>query len=158
MAMRREHQTIVTREPVIAAHAETAASEHESVAVHEDGWSLARGYMGVFNALVGFVLLVVEIALGFRLAFALAGANAANGFVDFIYDVSRPLVSPFEGIVNEQVSGSSVFEPETVIAMAVYAVVAIIIVAFVNILTSAPAPVRTEAVTRDRHTHVDGEI
>ena len=44
-------------------------------------------------------LAVVETLLVGRLAFLLAEANANNGFVNFIYDVSKPLAEPFQGIV-----------------------------------------------------------
>ena len=37
----------------------------------------------------GFLLLVLETVLAFRLAFQLSGAISTNGFVDFIYDVSQ---------------------------------------------------------------------
>jgi uncharacterized protein YggT (Ycf19 family) len=119
---------------------------------------MARGTMRMVNSVIALVVLVVEAFLVFRLAFALGGANPNNGFVDFIYDVTKPLVAPFEGIFAQTVDGDTVFEPETVIAMAVWLLVALLLVAIVNIFLSAPAPARTEAVTRERHAHYDTEI
>lgn len=142
-------------EPVVVEHAEAAAAESERVTTHADGWTMARGGMRMFNSLVALIVLVVETLLAFRLGFALGGANQNNGFVDFIYDVSKPLVAPFEGIAAHEVSGRSVFEPETVIAMAVWLVTALLVVAAVNILIAAPAPTRSEGVTRERHAHYD---
>ena len=110
------------------------------------GYALARAWMRTFNLFVGFLLLVLETMLAFRLAFQLAGANSANGFVDFIYDVSHPFQALFAGIANHSTSGSTVFEPETVIAMAVWAVVTILLVVFVNVITTAPAPSERSAV------------
>ena len=134
------------------------AGESEVVRDYPDGFSVARGFARTFNMLVAFVALLVETVLAFRLGFALGGANASNGFVDFIYDVSAPFVAPFETIRNEEIVGDGVFEPETFIAMAVYAVAAILIILFVSIITSAPRTgPATNVVTRERHAHVEEE-
>ena len=151
----RDRRDVVDDPVVVRDHRDAVAEEGEVVTRRADGYSLARGWMRVFNMMVGFILLLIETALAFRLAFKLAGANAGNGFVTFIYDVSNPFISPFKGIVNHSTSGKAVFEPETVIAMAVWAVVAILLVVLVNIVTSAPAPSKREAVSRERYTHVD---
>ncbi len=152
------HRETVIVEETRADHAEAATAERESVTTHADGWTMAQGGMRMFNSLIALVMLVIEALLGFRLAFALGGANPNNGFVDFIYDVTKPLVAPFEGIFARSVDGDTVFEPETVIAMAVWLLVALLLVAVVNIFMSAPAPARTQAVERERHAHYDSGI
>jgi hypothetical protein len=162
MTVRREVETI-DEEPVAVRedrvsyreHGHASADEGEVVTRHPDGFSLARGWMRTFNLLVAFMLFLLETLLAFRLAFKLSGANPNNGFVNFVYDLSHPFVAPFEGIASRSTSGSSIFEPETVIAMAVWAVVAVIVIALVNILMSAPAPVEREAVHRERYAHLD---
>ena len=53
----------------------------------------------------------------------LVGANAFSGFADFIYTISSPFARPFIGIVPPSVSGNSVLEWSTLIAMAVYTVI-----------------------------------
>jgi hypothetical protein len=146
---------IMEDDPQVVDHREGIAQEGETVTRHPDAYSLARGWMRTFTMMIAFLWLLVETALAFRLAFMLGGANPGNGFVNFIYDVSRPFVAPFEGIFSESRSGSSVFEPETVIAMAVWTIAAIIFVALVNVLTSAPAPVERESVSRERYAHMD---
>jgi hypothetical protein len=148
-----DDEPIVTRDGY-AAH----AGEEEVVSAYPDGLSVARGFARTFNLLVAFVALLVETLLAFRLGFALGGANPNNGFVNFIYDVSAPFVAPFETIRNEEIVGGGVFEPETVIAMAVYAVAAVLIILFVSIITSAPrtGPTRN-VVSRERHAHVEEE-
>ena len=161
MTMRRDkpaghHPVAVVDKPVIVRdHRETVAEEGEVFTRRPGGYELARGWMRTFNMVVGFLLLLVETVLAYRLAFKLGGANANNGFVNFTYDLSNPFISLFKGIANHSTSGSSIFEPETVIAMAVWAVAAIILVVLVNIVTSAPAPVEREAVTREHYAHVD---
>lgn len=150
-----DHPVVVDDPVVVRDHREAVAQEGETVTRRPDGYTLARGWMRMFTMLIGFVLLLVETALAFRLAFKLAGANAGNGFVNFMYDVSNPFISPFKGIADHSTSGDSIFEPETVIAMAVWAVAAILIVVLVNIVTSAPAPAQHETVSRDTYRHVD---
>jgi hypothetical protein len=157
MTVRRDETGhVVVEDPVIVRdHKEAVANEGEVVTRRPDGYTLARAWMRTFTMFVGFLLLLVESALAFRLAFKLGGANAGNGFVEFIYDVSNPFISPFKGIANHSTSGSTIFEPETVIAMAVWAVAAIFLIVLVNIMTSAPAPVEREAVHRERYAHLD---
>lgn len=135
-------------------HADSAAGESETVSSYVGPANVAQAWVRWSQAVVAFALLVVESALIGRLVFALTGANAANGFVNFIYDVTGPLVSPFEGIASEQTSGNGVFEPETLIAMSVFGVAALLIVAFLGLASSAPAP-RTDVVTRESHAHYD---
>jgi hypothetical protein len=152
----RRSDTVVD-EPIMD-HRETAGTVSERVTTRGDSWSMARGGMRMFNSLIAFVLLLVETLLAFRLGFALGGANRANGFVEFIYDFSKPFVAPFKGIFAHDVSGKTVFEPETVIAMVVWAVLAVIIVVAVNILMSAPSPTNTKEVTREQRTHFDRSL
>src|SRR5439155_261724 len=73
--------------------------------------SVARGWIGVFAAWMGIALAVVEVIIGFRLGFLLAGANPSNGFVDFIYDISDPLTDPFQGIFTNRSVDGGIFEP-----------------------------------------------
>ncbi len=139
----------------VRGHAEGVPHIDEVRTTRPDNYTLARGWMRTFNLFVGFLLLVLESVLAFRLPFQLGGANSTNGFVDFIYDVSHPFQAPFVGIANHSTSGSIVFEPETVIAMTVWAAVTILLVVFVNVMTSAPAPSERESVSRDRYAHID---
>lgn len=152
---RRNVAVVEDADPAVRGHAERAAHSDDVRTTHADSYTLARAWMRTFNLFVGFLLLVLESVLAFRLAFQLGGANSTNGFVDFIYDVSHPFQAPFAGIASHSTSGKTVFEPETVIAMAVWAAVTILLVVFVNVITSAPAPSERESVSRDRYTHID---
>lgn len=143
----------VTDEPVtntVAAADETVAEEQ---VVHSDGWNTARGFVRTFGLWILVALAAVDTLLGFRLGFLLAGANPTNGFVDFIYDVSKPLVDPFGGIaVNRAVDGAGVFESASLIAMIVYAVAALLLIAVLWAITAFPSPGgERSAVTRTRH-------
>jgi len=136
---------------------QTVASNDETVAeeqvVRSDGWNTARGFVRTFGLWILVALAAVETLLGFRLGFLLAGANPTNGFVDFIYDVSEPLVDPFGGIaVNRVVDGAGVFESASLIAMIVYAVAALLLIAVLWAITAFPSPTGEHSgVTRTRH-------
>lgn len=73
---------------------------------------------------VWYLLGLLEALLAFRLFLKLAGANPAAGFSRFIYGITYPFVAPFLNVFRiTQVEGS-VFEWTTVLAMAVYLLLA----------------------------------
>lgn len=73
---------------------------------------------------VWYILAVMEVLLGFRVALKALGANPFSGFTGFVYALSNPLALPFNGILATTVSGNSVFEWSTLIAALVYALFA----------------------------------
>lgn len=74
--------------------------------------------------IVWYILGVLEVLLGFRFILKLLGANQGAGFTDFIYTLSSPFVSPFLNVFGVTRVVGSVFEWTTLLAMAVYALVA----------------------------------
>ena len=107
------------------------------------GWDLARGWVRSLGAVIMVALAVVETLLVFRLGFLLAEANSSNGFVNFIYDVSKPLAEPFQGIA----ANSGNLEYASAIAMGVYAVAALLLIAAVFALTPGPSGAGEKVVT-----------
>src|SRR5437870_5253804 len=89
---------------------------------------------------IGISLAAVEVMLGFRLGFLLAGANPSNGFVDFIYDISDPLAEPFQGIVSNRGVDGGTFEPASIIAMLVYLVAGALLIALILATRSGLVP------------------
>lgn len=79
----------------------------------------------------------LEALLAFRLVFKLAGASMASGFVRMIYGLTGIFIWPFEGIFRrgfaQGVETTAVLEPATLVALAVYAIVAWGIVKLVRI-------------------------
>jgi YggT family protein len=85
---------------------------------------------GMVYAIVGFI----EALIGLRILLRLLGANPASGFVDWIYDWSTPLVTPFAGIFGQEASvtgqgvvTTSVFDWTALIALIVYGLLGAII-------------------------------
>lgn len=80
----------------------------------------------IFRAyqLIWYILAVIEILLGFRMALKAVGANAMSDFASLIYVISSPLAVPFSGILPSTISGESIIEWSTIIAAVVYALIA----------------------------------
>ena len=86
-----------------------------------------------------FILGILEIMLLFRFVFKLSGANPNSGFVSFIYGMTQMLILPFRGIfpvaTTDGAVALGVFEPQTIVAMIVYSVLAWGVVQFIGILS-----------------------
>jgi hypothetical protein len=75
--------------------------------------------------LIWFIASVIISLLALRFILILLGANRGNVFVDFIYTISYPFAWPFFGMFNYDLEyGVSRFELSTLIAIAVYALLA----------------------------------
>jgi uncharacterized protein YggT (Ycf19 family) len=74
--------------------------------------------------IVWYLLAVIEVMLGFRMALKALGANQASDFTSLIYAVTDPLALPFRGILPNTISGASILEWSTLTAAIVYALVA----------------------------------
>lgn len=73
---------------------------------------------------IWYVLGFVETLLVFRIFLKMLGANSSIGFTNFIYSLTSPLASPFNGILGLSISGNSIIEWSTIIASIVYLCVA----------------------------------
>lgn len=74
--------------------------------------------------IIWYILGVIEVILSFRIVLKLLGANPLSGFTNFIYSISEPFSSPFAGILRTSASSGMILEWSTLIAMAVYAIIA----------------------------------
>jgi hypothetical protein len=86
-----------------------------------------------------FLFGVLEILLTFRLFLKLTGANVTSLFVDLVYSLTGWFILPFEGIFrrlfSQGLETTSVFEPSTLVAILVYAVLAWGIVKLIRIFS-----------------------
>jgi len=93
----------------------------------------------VVARIVWFLAGILLVLLAFRFALVLMGANPANGFANFIYTVSHPFAAPFFGLFGYSLRyGVSRVELSTLVAMAVYALVAFGIARLVTIREPEP--------------------
>lgn len=134
-AVDRQDETVVTQQPGYAA---TEQFTRDVAAERQ-----LKLYQ--FTRIVWTVLGILEVFLALRFVLKLIGANPASGFAVFIYGLSGLFTAPFTGLVSTWVSGQTVLEVTTLIAMAVYALLFWGVVRLIPILTDR-ARVRT--VTR----------
>lgn len=80
---------------------------------------------------------IVDVVLLVRMVLKVLAANPHAGFSSFIYAISDALLIPFRGILpSTTVTGRSVFELSTLIAIVVYALVAFGLARIVSIAFS----------------------
>ena len=87
-------------------------------------------------AVVGFVVGAVDIFIAARFLGKLLGASSQSAFVNFIYQVSSPMVAPFTGIFGNGGSTNNSFETASLVAIAVYAVIGWGLVVLIRIVTA----------------------
>lgn len=79
----------------------------------------------VARRVIWYIAGIIIILLALRIVLLLLAANQGNGFVDFIYSLSSIFASPFYGIFGYTPHyGEFYFEISSVVAIAVYALVA----------------------------------
>ncbi len=107
---------------------------HHQFIREEPAESLPSYWQATLTNVIWFVSGVILILLAFRFLLTLLGANSGNGFADFIYFTSHPFVAPFFGLFSyQQQFGAAHFEAYTLVAMAVYWVVAWLLTSLVNL-------------------------
>lgn len=73
---------------------------------------------------VWYILGIIEVLLAFRFVLKLFGANPAAGFTSLVYGVTQLFAAPFLNVFRVARVQGSVFEWTTLLAMAVYWLVA----------------------------------
>lgn len=139
-AMERREETVATVQP---GYTTTEQS------VRDVG---AERRMNVFQItrLIWTVLALLEVMLGLRFLLKLIGANAASGFGGFVYGITGLFVTPFVGLVSTWTSGDSVLEVNTLVAMAIYALLFWGIVRVGGMLMERGGARTTTRVTREQ--------
>ncbi len=98
-----------------------AGGEVEHTVIEERfGLSAAMRMRNLLMSLVGAALAVVLVLLGTRVLLLLFDANMNNSFADLIFNLTAPLVAPFESIANDRAVGDGLFEVSTIVAMGAY--------------------------------------
>ncbi len=73
---------------------------------------------------IWYVLGVIEVLLALRVVLKALGANPSSGFAVLIYALSSPFAIPFSGLFGTTITANSVIEWSSMIAAAVYVLVA----------------------------------
>ena len=85
--------------------------------------------------IIWWVVGLIDILIAIRFLLKMFGANTTAAFVRFMYDLTWPLVAPFHGIFNTAQEGRSIFEPESLVAMAIYALIGWGIVSLIRLMS-----------------------
>ena len=143
VAVDRREETVVTAQP---GYSTTEQSVHDVAAERR---------MNVFQVtrLIWSILALLEIMLGLRFMLKLIGANAASGFGGFVYGTTSLFVKPFANLVSTWTSGASILEVNTLVAMAVYALV---FWAIVRVLSMVMERTGNRTVTRSTREQTAG--
>jgi len=75
----------------------------------------------VLARVVSFVFGTIEVLIAMRFVLLLLGANAATGFVSFIYDLSSIFMGPFNAVLKTTTTSGATIEWSALVALAVYA-------------------------------------
>ncbi len=70
------------------------------------------------------IVSIIIVILAFRFMLLLLGANPDATFVEFVYAISAPFIAPFEAVFPDTEMDRAVFEWNSLLAIAVYAVIA----------------------------------
>jgi predicted ATPase len=87
-------------------------------------------------AVVGFIVGIIDIVIAARFLGKLLGASAQSAFVNFIYQLSAPMVAPFTGIFGDTATRTNTFETASLVAIVVYAVIGWGVIVLIRILTA----------------------
>jgi uncharacterized protein YggT (Ycf19 family) len=105
------------------------------------------------STIIKFFFGILEGLLIIRFLLRFFGANAANGFVNWIYATTQPIVAPFQGIfANPVLSGAFVIEFATLLAILVYGIIAYLVSELIDYLVYQSDAYRHETVD---HNHYD---
>jgi uncharacterized protein YggT (Ycf19 family) len=98
---------------------------------------MAVQFRSVISPLIEIVFTLVEALLGLRVILKFFGANPATPFVNWVYETSEPLLTPFSGMFPAPViEGRFVLEFSTLFALIIYGLIAYLLIALIEYLAS----------------------
>jgi YggT family protein len=89
----------------------------------------------ILKSIVNFMLAVVGVLLGLRFILKLFGANAGNGFVNWIYENSAEILGPFRNVFPAANLDGFVIEFSTIFALIVYGLIGMLAFYLIDVLT-----------------------
>ncbi|MBC8159870.1 MAG: YggT family protein [Roseiflexaceae bacterium] len=129
----------VIHEEVVATPVRTtvASVEHSTTRIPGDRErrlaSLRRN-----QRIIYFIATAIAVLILLRFTLLALGANAENAFANLVYGLSGLFVAPFTTLFGQPTFGNSVFEISSLIAIAVYYLLAWGIIKIVTLTTAPP--------------------
>ena len=141
-------------EPSVDRRDETAVTEEQGYVASErvtrDVAAERRQATFRITQIIWTLVSVLEISLAVRFVLKLIAANPDAGFASFMYGLTRPFLAPFTALVGTPTSGGIVLEVTTLIAMAIYALLAWIVVRIIRVATDRPSARTTTRSVREQ--------
>ena len=104
---------------------------HEQI--FDDTYTRRQNILDRTSRIIYFLVGALEVLLLLRFVFKVLGSDPNSGIVSFIYGLSNPFTVFFNGILSDyKISTNSVLELSTLVAMALYALLAWGIVALLD--------------------------
>ena len=103
--------------------------------VVNDGLGAVEADTGAVTAalVVNYIVGIVEVLLGLRFLLRLFGANPSASFTDFIYNITNPLMVPFQAILPATSEAGAVFDWSILFAMIAYALIGWAVIRLIEI-------------------------
>jgi hypothetical protein len=126
---------------------ETRTTEHETGRTQR---------IATFKAtqLIWLFLGIIEVLIALRFVFRLIGVNPANPFAIFLYGLTNLFVGPFITLTGAPAAGNMVFEISSLLAMAIYLLIAWGLERIVYVIFYRPrGPVSIRQTSVDNHSN-----
>ena len=125
------------------------ASARESLSKRSVHSEARRPIEVILVRVVSYLFGVIEVLLGLRFILKLLGANAEASFVSMIYSLTNIFAAPFEAVFKTIKTGDAIFEWTTLLAIAVYALIAWGLVELIRAVSPRRAAQTVETVERE---------
>jgi len=126
--VRREESTEVLNTTSADAAGMTT---HQTETSSGDPYAVRRDRPFKVQNVIYLLFGILEGLLGIRFVLGVFGANPAAGFAQFVYGVTGPFIAPFAGLFGQPRFEGSVFEFNSLVAIAIYALIAWVLVKIV---------------------------
>ncbi len=95
---------------------------------------------------LNFVVALAEILLGLRILLRLLAANPAAPFVNWVYDMSEPLLAPFANMFpSPTLEEGAVLEFSAIFAVIIYALIDYLLVELVHTIDERSAEIKRKS-------------
>lgn len=106
--------------------------------VVRDAGAEHAGQLARVVQIIWVLFAALEMLLGLRVVLKLIGANEANAFANFVYNLSQIFLWPFQSLTASPAAGGMVLEVPTLVAMVVYALAGWLLVRLLWLIFERP--------------------
>jgi len=89
----------------------------------------------ILYRVVEIIFDAIALLIGVRILLTFFNANSATPIVNWLYDISAPLVAPFAGMFPNATVGTFVIEISSIIALVVYSLIGYVVLTAIASLT-----------------------